>query len=90
LKTVLELLQPGGRIAVLTYHSGEERAVRTILRRYSGQCICPPGLPVCGCGAAELVTLFKPFGVRPGHDEVATNARSRSARLWAAQKKCDA
>lgn len=90
LKAVVNGLQPGGRVAVLTYHSGEERAVRRILRRYSGQCICPPGLPVCGCGAAELVTLLKPFGVRPSDEEVKRNSRSRSARLWAAEKKCNA
>ena len=89
LKVVVELIQPGGRVAVLTYHSGEERAVRSILRRYSGHCICPPGLPACGCGARRLVTLLKPFGTRPSGEETRRNSRSRSARLWAAEK-CNA
>jgi 16S rRNA (cytosine1402-N4)-methyltransferase len=89
MKAVVEILQPGGRVAVLTYHSGEERAVRSILRRYAGHCTCPPGLPVCGCGASKLVMLVKPFGVRSSDAEVARNSRSRSARLWAAEK-CDA
>ena len=89
LKAAVEVLQPGGRVAVLTYHSGEERAVRSILRRYSGHCICPPGLPACGCGASKLLMPVQPFGVRPSDGEIGKNSRSRSARLWAAEK-CDA
>jgi 16S rRNA (cytosine1402-N4)-methyltransferase len=90
MQTAVEMLQPGGRVAALTYHSGEERSVRSLLRRFSGQCICPPGLPVCGCGALELLRPLRPFGARPSDAEMSRNTRSRSARLWAAEKLCDA
>ena len=81
----VEALPSGGRITVLTYHSGEERAVREFLRRESGQCSCPPGLPVCSCIPRQRVRILE-RGRRPDPQEVAANPRARSARLWAAER----
>lgn len=75
-------LGPGGRGAVLTYHSGEERTVRSFLRRESGQCTCPPALPVCTCQPRARVRVTV-RGQRPESTEVRQNPRARSARLWA-------
>jgi len=85
LKTGLEMLRVEGRIAILTYHSGEERYVRSWIRRESGRCICPPGLPVCGCGAQKSMIPIA-MGLRPSTEEVSRNIRSRSARLWVGEK----
>ncbi|MBN1423876.1 16S rRNA (cytosine(1402)-N(4))-methyltransferase RsmH [Candidatus Fermentibacteria bacterium] len=81
----IDLLRPGGRIAVLTYHSGEERAVRAIFRREQGQCVCPPGLPVCSCTPRTRIRAIEK-GRRPATAEVAANPRARSARLWVSER----
>ncbi|MCU0613301.1 MAG: 16S rRNA (cytosine(1402)-N(4))-methyltransferase RsmH [Candidatus Eisenbacteria bacterium] len=81
----LRALRPGGRMAVLTYHSGEERMVRGFLRRQSGQCTCPQGLPVCSCGSIRRVVVVE-RGRRPRQGELDANPRARSARLWAAER----
>ncbi len=79
-------LVPGGRIAVLAYHSGEDRIVKDRLRQAeTGGCACPPALP-CGCGATRLVSLLWRGARRPSAAEVAANPRSESARLRAAVK----
>jgi 16S rRNA (cytosine1402-N4)-methyltransferase len=74
-------LGPGGRLAVLAYHSGEDRIVKDRFRHAAtGGCICPPGLP-CVCGATPTVRLVGRGARRPGADEVARNRRAESARL---------
>jgi len=82
----LDLLAPGGRCAVLAYHSGEDRIVK---ERFSvaetGGCVCPPQLP-CVCGARPTVRLVWRGAHRPGPAELAANPRSESARLRAAEK----
>ncbi|BEQ16365.1 16S rRNA (cytosine(1402)-N(4))-methyltransferase RsmH [Desulfoferula mesophila] len=77
------LLRPGGRLAVLSYHSLEDRRVKKAIAAWANPCTCPPDLPVCACGR---LPLFKPLGKlgRPGEAEVALNPRARSARLRAA------
>jgi 16S rRNA (cytosine1402-N4)-methyltransferase len=82
----ISLLREGGRLAVLAYHSGEDRIVKEMLREAStGGCTCPPDLP-CACGATPSVRLLRPLSRTPSDDELAINPRSRSARLRAAEK----
>ncbi len=84
--TLIDRLQPGGRIAVLSYHSGEDRIVKDRLRRAAaGGCTCPPGMP-CVCGAEPLVRLLGRGGRRPTSAEIADNRRAESARLRAAER----
>src|SRR3712207_1401883 len=80
-----ELLAPGGRLAVIAFHSLEDRRVKRFLADRARGCICPPDLPVCVCGRepeAELLTR----GTVPTPQEMAANPRSKSARLRAARK----
>jgi 16S rRNA (cytosine1402-N4)-methyltransferase len=82
----IDLLAPGGRIAVLSYHSGEDRIVKDRLREAeTGGCTCPPGLP-CMCGAVPLVRLLRRGGWVADPAEVTRNPRAESARLRAAER----
>jgi 16S rRNA (cytosine1402-N4)-methyltransferase len=73
------LLAPGGRLAAITFHSGEDRVVKRFIREREGRCVCPPELPVCVCGANPV---FRRGAVRrPSEREVEENPRSASARL---------
>lgn len=76
----------GGRIAVLSYHSLEDRIAKRFLSDAAAGCICPPDLPVCGCGRVPLVRPLTRGAERPGDAEVARNPRARSARLRAVEK----
>ncbi len=80
LENAIDLLRPGGRLVVLSYHSGEDRRVKGFLTREVRGCICPPDLPVCGCGRTPRVRILA-RGRGPSDDEVRANPRSRSARL---------
>jgi 16S rRNA (cytosine1402-N4)-methyltransferase len=76
------LLVPGGRLVVLTFHSGEDRLVKRFISERQGRCVCPPELPVCVCGARPV---FRRGAIlRPSEREVGENPRSASARLRAA------
>ncbi len=82
----IDLLAPGGRCAVLAYHSGEDRIVKErLVEAFTGGCTCPPRLP-CVCGATPTVRLVWRGAHRPGPAELAANPRSESARLRAAEK----
>lgn len=86
IEAVLDRLEPGGRIAVLSYHSGEDRIVKHVLRRSAdGTCDCPSGLP-CICGAGPTVKLLRRRVQRPTEAEVAENPRAASARFRAAER----
>ncbi|HEY2427375.1 MAG TPA: 16S rRNA (cytosine(1402)-N(4))-methyltransferase RsmH, partial [Acidimicrobiales bacterium] len=81
LRTALDVLAPGGRLAVLTYHSGEDRLVKgAFVEAATGGCVCPPGLP-CVCGATARHRLVFRGSRTPGADEIARNRRAESARL---------
>ncbi|HEX7123330.1 MAG TPA: 16S rRNA (cytosine(1402)-N(4))-methyltransferase RsmH [Gemmatimonadaceae bacterium] len=76
-------LQPGGVLAVITYHSGEDRIVKHAFREWSAPCICPPRQPVCTCRGRPLGESLTRKAITPTADEVASNPRARSARLRA-------
>jgi len=86
LKAAVDRLAMEGRIAVLAYHSLEDRAVKETFRRQSIGCLCPPGMPVCVCGSHRVLKMLTRRPMRPSPAEVAANPRSRSARLRAAEK----
>ncbi len=86
LQAAIELVAPAGRLAVISYHSLEDRVVKTVLARESAQCLCPPGLPVCVCQHRPTLSRVNRRVIRPGAEEVAANPRSRSARLRVAQR----
>ena len=79
-------MQQGGRLAVISYHSLEDRLVKDEFRRESGVCLCPPRLPACVCGARKALEVLTRRPIRPSEAEVGRNPRSRSARLRAAEK----
>jgi 16S rRNA (cytosine1402-N4)-methyltransferase len=79
-------LNARGRLAVISYHSLEDRIVKETFRRESGACLCPPGLPTCVCGARRVFRLLTRRPIVPSSSEVRVNPRSRSARLRAAEK----
>jgi 16S rRNA (cytosine1402-N4)-methyltransferase len=86
LDQAIALLAPGGRGAVLAYHSGEDRIVKDRFRQAeTGGCTCPPRLP-CGCGAVRVVRLLTRGARTPGADEIARNPRAESARLRSVEK----
>ena len=80
------LLGFGSRIAVLSYHSLEDRIVKEYIRRESRDCICPPGLPECRCGHRATLRPITRGALKPSLAEVAENPRARSARLRAAER----
>jgi 16S rRNA (cytosine1402-N4)-methyltransferase len=90
LESALELCEPGGRLAVIAFHSLEDRMVKQRFAKAARGCICPPDLPVCGCGRTPEFRLVTSKAVRPGADEVATNPRSASARLRVVQREVTA
>lgn len=81
LPQALEVLRPGGRLVVLTFHSLEDRIVKRFFRREASDCVCPPRQPVCTCGHQARVRVLTPRPVVPTAEEVAANPRSRSAKL---------
>lgn len=79
-------LGPGGRLAVIAFHSLEDRIVKAFMRREATDCLCPPRQPVCTCGHRATLRLVSRKGLRAGAAEVAANPRSRSAVLRVAEK----
>jgi 16S rRNA (cytosine1402-N4)-methyltransferase len=86
LEAAVKLLVPGGRVVVLSYHSLEDRIVKDLFTRQAGRCTCPPGLPICACGAKKNVKILTKRPVLPTEEEVCANPRARSAKLRAAEK----
>jgi 16S rRNA (cytosine1402-N4)-methyltransferase len=84
-----DLLRVGGRLAAISFHSLEDRRVKRFLADRTRGCICPPDLPVCGCGRTPQAELVFRRSVAPTPGEVADNPRSKSARLRAARKLTD-
>ena len=86
LDEAFELLKPGGRICVITFHSLEDRIVKQRMNDWCRGCICPPDFPVCVCGRKPRAKLIYKKGVAPGEEELRENLRSRSARLRVCEK----
>jgi 16S rRNA (cytosine1402-N4)-methyltransferase len=81
-----DVLRPGGRLGVISFHSLEDRRVKRFLADRGRGCICPPDLPVCVCGRTPEAEILTGRAVVPTHGEVAENPRSKSAKLRAARK----
>ncbi|MBA3236111.1 MAG: 16S rRNA (cytosine(1402)-N(4))-methyltransferase RsmH [Chloroflexi bacterium] len=86
LSAALDLLRPGGRLVVLSYHSLEDRIVKRFFQAERRGCVCPPALPVCACGRSPRLRLVTNPSVTPTEAEIAANPRARSARLRAAER----
>jgi 16S rRNA (cytosine1402-N4)-methyltransferase len=86
LPSVLSMLRPGGRVAVISFHSLEDRIVKRFFAAEARGCTCPPDFPVCVCGKEPRVRLVTKKAVRPSPAEVAVNVRSASARLRVAMR----
>jgi 16S rRNA (cytosine1402-N4)-methyltransferase len=86
LASALDLLRPGGRLVVLSYHSLEDRIVKRFFQAERRGCVCPPELPVCVCGRNPRLRLVTSPSLTPSAAEIAANPRARSARLRAAER----
>ena len=86
LENVIDRLNPGGRLAVITFHSLEDRIVKTVFADAAKGCTCPPSFPVCVCGNREKVKLITKKPVLPAQKELDENPRSRSAKLRVCEK----
>jgi 16S rRNA (cytosine1402-N4)-methyltransferase len=82
----VDLLEPGGRFAAISFHSLEDRIMKQTLRRLSGRCECDPRAPACSCGARRAVEILTRRAVVAGEEEVSENPRARSAKLRACRK----
>jgi 16S rRNA (cytosine1402-N4)-methyltransferase len=86
LNVALELLNKGGRIAVISFHSLEDRIVKHFYREAAKECICPPGLPQCVCNHKKSLKIITRKPVTAGKDEVRRNPRAACAKLRIAEK----
>jgi len=89
LERIPDVLRPGGRVAVIAFHSLEDRLVKRAFRREAAGCICPREQMLCVCGHAPRLRILTKKPVTPGEAEVAENSRSRSAKLRAAERLAD-
>jgi 16S rRNA (cytosine1402-N4)-methyltransferase len=81
LPAALQMLRPGGRLGVISFHSLEDRLVKRFLRNAEQGCTCPPDFPICVCGSEPTMRATPRRAIRPSAAEVARNPRSQSARL---------
>jgi 16S rRNA (cytosine1402-N4)-methyltransferase len=86
LPAALDALRPGGRLAVISFHSLEDRIVKRYFRREEHGCTCPPEFPVCVCGREPSLRVLTKKAIRPSAEEIAVNPRAGSARLRVALK----
>jgi 16S rRNA (cytosine1402-N4)-methyltransferase len=86
LPAAVDMLRPDGRLAVISFHSLEDRIVKRFFREQERGCICPPDLPVCGCGREPVLRVLTRRPVRPAADELEANPRAASARLRVAAR----
>jgi 16S rRNA (cytosine1402-N4)-methyltransferase len=86
LEGALNVLEPGGRLGVISFHSLEDRIVKNFFKMKSRDCVCPPSAPSCTCGGRRRVNILTPKGVTAGEAEIRRNPPSRSARLRVVEK----
>ncbi len=86
LEYAVDLLNPGGRLCVLAFHSLEDRIVKQRFKALEKGCTCPPQLPQCVCGQEPQLRILTKKVVRPTAEEIAANPKARSTRLRAAEK----
>ena len=82
----VSVLESGARAGIISFHSLEDRIVKRAFRRLEGECTCPPGMPVCGCGAVSVVEILTGRPVTASEEEEQRNPRSRSAKLRVAER----
>jgi len=81
-----EVLEKGGRMVIISYHSLEDKLVKRRFKELEGICTCPPGLPVCRCGVEKKAEILTRRAIFPSKGEQEKNPRSKSARLRAIEK----
>ena len=86
LYSFIEMLNPGGRLVVLTFHSLEDRIVKNVFKRESTDCLCPPKTPVCICGHKKKIVLVNRKPITASEEELKNNSRSSSAKLRAVER----
>ena len=86
LEAAIRWLNPGGRIAVISYHSLEDRIVKGMFADMADRCVCPPDLPLCACGRAPVLKVVTRKPIVPTSQEIEANPRARSAKLRVAEK----
>lgn len=86
-KNAALLLEPGGVLAVITFHSLEDRIVKNVFKELKDPCTCPPSAPICVCGKKPEADILTPKPITPGEEELENNPRSRSAKLRAIVRK---
>ncbi len=86
LDKMIELLNPGGRLSVITFHSLEDRIVKSIFRRNMNPCICPPEFPICTCGRKPTGKIITRKPIVPGEKELESNKRAKSSKLRVFEK----
>ena len=86
MEAAIPMLNPGGHLAVITFHSLEDRIVKSAMAEAARGCTCPPSFPVCVCGKKPKVKLLSRKPVLPGPEELEENPRARSAKLRVCEK----
>lgn len=86
IKAAAQLLKPGGRIAIITFHSLEDRIVKNTFRDLANDCICPPQAPICTCNTVPLLKVVTRKPILPSGQELLDNPRARSAKLRVAER----
>ena len=81
LDDMIELLNPGGRLCIITFHSLEDRIVKSAFKKNENPCVCPPDFPVCVCGKVSKGSIVTRKPILPSREEMESNSRSKSAKL---------